>query len=156
MNEQYKVDYIFGLSEMLYRVRANNLQGNSILVISYAHQYQCRSYVVTHAIDKGWYSNEVRELMDFMASGRVVFFAKQHYVGTCQATPREMTKDEMIDFQSKTSEFARERAAELADIAEAASKQYQSMMDEWLYEYKGTDRIRVDDYSIFKVDDPTR
>ena len=132
MNEQVKVDYIFGLSEMLHRVRANNLQYNSILVISYAHQYQCRSYVVAHAIDKGWYTDEIKALLDHMASGRVVFFAKQHYVGTCQDTPREMTKEEMLDFQSKTDDFVRARAEELVGLAEAALNTYHYRYEGWL------------------------
>lgn len=156
MKEQIKVDYIFGLSEMLYRVRKGNLQENSILIISYAHQYQCRSYVVAHAIDKGWYSEEIKALLDHMASGRVVFYAKEHYTGTIQTTPREMTAEEALNYQSPNDAYRRERVKDLIDLVEAAYRTYKHRLDDWMKNPKNIDHIRAEQYRIFKIDDPTR
>jgi len=153
-----KVDYIFGLSEMLHRIHESNLQSNSILVIEYAHQYQCRSYVVAHAIDKGWRSDEISQLIDFMSSGRVIFFAKPHYVGVISKEPREMTGDQMIKFQSDADPFRQECAKELVETAEAAAQHYLDAYHVWLDDRTtdSTIQVRAGQFDILKVDDPSR
>ncbi len=148
-----KVDYIFGLSEMIHRL--DNTQANSILVIEYGGKYQCRSYVVLHAIDKGWRSDEIAKLIDFMSTGRVVFFSKPHYVGVVSREPREMTGEEMIAFQSAADPTRRGYAEEMVDIVEAAAQRYLDAFHEHLNDWNA-DPIRAGQFDLIKVDDPNR
>ena len=156
MKEQIKVDYIFGLSEMLYRVRKGNLQENSILIISYAGKYQCRSYVIAHAIVKGWYSEEIKALLDHMASGRVVFYAKEHYTGTIQTTPREMTAEEALNYQCPNDSYRRECVEDLINLVEVAYMTYKHKLDNWMRDPTDIDHIRTEQFGLLKIDDPTR
>lgn len=68
------VDYIFGLSELQYRLDTFGLMDCSALVISYrGEEYQTREYVFRNAIRKGWDSEDLKVLADLLSSGKVVF-----------------------------------------------------------------------------------
>lgn len=90
-----------------------------------------------------------------MASGRVVFYAKEHYTGTVQVTPREMTAEEALEYQSPNNAYRRERVKDLIDLVEAAYTNYKCNLEDQAY-FKDTKPIRAEQFGIFKIDDPTR
>lgn len=99
----FKADWIFGLSEFIYRIDAGNLQNNSVLVITYCgDEYQTREYVLRNAIRKGYDGLALTALADFLATGKVVFAGMADlFTGTIIKSPRELSISGLAEFEFK-------------------------------------------------------
>lgn len=98
-----RVDYIFGLTELERRLDRKNLQENSVLVITYrGEKYQTRNYVIQNAIKKGWESQMILQLMDLLATGKVVFAGFDDlYTGPITTGPHAMSVGELAMYEFK-------------------------------------------------------
>lgn len=140
-----RMDIIWGLSEFQHRV--NNLQNNSVLVISYrGDEYQTREYVITNAIRKGFNTADLKALIDLLSTGRVVFAGMSElFVGTISYEPRNMGFADLIRYEMDAG-----RDPEIgARIAEAAYP-FLNMYLEWL---DTQDPMIIDSRPVYRLDE---